>query len=393
MMRDLTLEQAADIVAARVSTVKRADWKEDIGALLGRGVSAAKDYAGQIDPSNLLHAALIGGGLGAVGGAGSSLLSSDKEKRKRWLQNALFGGTVGGIGGGALSALAGQLGPEGALWKPDDTETGAADTPQPNTAQEALSHAWDASGIPAGLEWGKDKLQAAFKRAVPPGTPGAAGAAGTAGTAGASGGVGAVLSPLISGPGALGTGAAAGFGIDKALNNAAINKGQKADLGAAMTDPKFKGVVGGANKLRESSGRAPISDTQLGNLDADLNKTFLERLGFGKKPAPAPAPAPTPAPSPVQALSPAIPRSQPPAAKPVVPPTAPKAPPLQGEPLRALKNIAVQHQGAKSVTPKRRSGVRGAVLGAGAGFLSNALGAPELSPNQRAQQSGQPRIQ
>ncbi len=399
VMKDLTLEQAADVVASRVvgCTVKRAwEMPEAVTNTLRRAGTAAQDFAGKIDPSNPLHAALLAGGVGAGGGAISSLLSSDKEKRKRWLQNALFGGAVGGIGGGAASALYGQLGPGGALTKYDQTQIDAANKPQAPTLQESATHAYDNTGIPEAVnavkgtaKAVKDQVSNAYNSPQQFFTAPGLSTAMDAVTAPVSN----AISQFKESPGKamLPAGAAAGYGADKLLNQHAINKGQQKDLQAALADPKFKGTVSNMNKLRESSGRAPVTDSHLGNLEAELGKSFMERLGLGGKPKVAPATTATPAPasSPAQSLSSAIPPQRPPAA-----PTAPKAaPPLTGEPLQHLTRTAVQSRGAQSATPKRRSGVRGALLGAGAGFLANTLGAPQLSPKQKRQQAGQPLIQ
>lgn len=74
----------------------------DFGSLANKGMDAAKGFSPM---SNPLHAALLGGGLGMGVGALGSLTSSDKEKRKRWLRNALFGGAMGGIGGAGFGAV------------------------------------------------------------------------------------------------------------------------------------------------------------------------------------------------------------------------------------------------------------------------------------------------
>ncbi len=68
------------------------------------GVNYSEKLAAGRDPA--LNLALLGGGLGAVYGAGKSLLSDDEDERKSLASNTLLGGVSGAALGGGVGLLA-----------------------------------------------------------------------------------------------------------------------------------------------------------------------------------------------------------------------------------------------------------------------------------------------
>lgn len=136
MNRNMTLAQAADLVAARVKVADHTK-QADIGKMIQDAIASGGGKLQEIlaNPTDPMNAALIGGGLGVGAGALGSLTSSDKEKRKRWLQNALFGGAVGGLGGYGASQIFSQ-GSE--LVKPTKEQIDAAKQRQPSTGPEKM---------------------------------------------------------------------------------------------------------------------------------------------------------------------------------------------------------------------------------------------------------------
>ena len=382
----MSLEQAADLVAMRVNVKSAGVWDNVTGAV--------GNFAKKIDLTNPLHAAGAAGVAGAGLGAAGSLMSSDKEKRKRWLQNALFGGTIGGIGGGALSAAMGENGLP-ALSKYDQTAIEGANKPTEPTAGERAAN----SGIPEtrdGIVNSVKKLYGQIVGDVAAGTQSPY----------------ELAAEAVSDPRArniIGGGVAGGV-VQNLLQAVRNRSAGKADLLAALNDPKFKPTVTNMNASLAASGRPTIAPEQLGNLRNSLNASTPEKLlntasntasginrgvntaGNWVKDLQAKAEnlvklrqkAQTPA----SAATPAAVTAPPATATVTAPPVKP-VPPVPPAKLHSSARADLQHaatalhRGAASKVTKPKFGLMGIGLGGLAGAGLNMMNTPPMSLNDR----------
>jgi len=368
----------------------------DFGSLANKGMDAAKGFSPMANP---LHAALLGGGLGMGVGALGSLTSSDKEKRKRWLQNALFGGAMGGIGGAGLGAAMNY----GNKLMTDESARRKAEMDKPQTPV-LTDHASHVSGTVADTLSGKnlpsmadilklrdragtaiynagapvvDKLQSAYndpagaleafrRSTVKPFADDPVGGVSAVANKvkGGIGEVGNALSDVANNPDAFKQslidtvgkhqgllvpgGAAAGAMAAHALNNRATAKHQQQMMQTSAANPKFTPFVTGKNgvndKLR-AGGHPEVTPQQVAVLG-------------GVQPAKG----------------------------------TPKPPVMKPPQLNAM-NTAVKAFNPTATPPKLRNralwGVGGAVLGG----LVNSYYTPHLSQAQKQQQAATPPTQ
>ncbi len=108
---EMTLKEAIDAVAARAAERRgrAATYAEKVALELSNALSAAGDFLNKNDAAK---GALIGGGIGALGGAGSALMGpgSVKDKAKRAGRSLLGGGIAGAAVGGGLGLAKQNLG-------------------------------------------------------------------------------------------------------------------------------------------------------------------------------------------------------------------------------------------------------------------------------------------
>jgi hypothetical protein len=119
-VRDMDSKFASAVLAVRATRARRcgglvkvADWKEQIQQLVARLKNPGVDIKGSFGAGGggggehwknvgmeSLRNALIGAGVGGVGGAASSLFSRRRKKQplNRAVRGALIGGTMGGLG-------------------------------------------------------------------------------------------------------------------------------------------------------------------------------------------------------------------------------------------------------------------------------------------------------
>jgi hypothetical protein len=381
VLQNISLEQAADLVAMRVNVKSAGVWDNVTGAV--------GNFAKKIDLTNPLHAAGVAGVAGAGLGAAGSLMSSDKEKRKRWLQNALFGGTIGGIGGGALSAAMGENGLP-ALSEYDESEIKGANKPTAPTTSERVAN----SGIPEtrdGIVNSAKKLYGQIVGDVAAGTQSPYELAAEA-----------VSDPRVRN--ILGGGIAGGS-LQNILQAVRNNRAGKADLLAALNDPKFKPTVTNMNASLAASGRPTIAPEQLGNLRNSLNASTPEKLlntassavsginrgvntaGNWVKDLQAKANAIASARKPVPAVTttPVEPAMVTPAVKPAIPVQSAR---LNSRARADLQNAATAHRGAASKVTKPKFGLMGIGLGGLAGAGLNMMNTPPMSLNDRNRLQG-----
>jgi len=365
----MSLEQAADLIASRLQ-VKQADVSPaPSGAApspqsapgFGTGLLKSLGLA-NIDPSNPLHAALLGGGLGLGAGGLSSLMSDDEDKRKNWLSRALSGATMGAMGAGGLSAALGPAG-LGGLTKEDPNNPPGPDPKdikqQPDIFT-ALSHGvkpiTDVLSMPdSGLIHKALKPVDDLSAAFPGSTIAAGGLAGVASV------------------------------------NALNNRNAKQQLPTTLANPDFmKKNIPGVNATLTAGGHSAITPEQLAAISggakwplpgAGLAAAAKDKLSpileAVKNEFKAPAPRQRPNPNAIPVLR------QPPQPATPTPPLKQAIPAVSRPQMQQL----LRAQDAFAPTAVKRRRTLGGLLGAGTGVLLNATHAPHLSQNEIEAQS------
>lgn len=102
---ELTLKEAIDVIAARAAErrTRPATYREKVALEASNVLSAVGDYVKNNDTAK---GALMGGGAGALAGAGSALMGggSWKDKKRKLTANLLGGGLAGAALGGGIGA-------------------------------------------------------------------------------------------------------------------------------------------------------------------------------------------------------------------------------------------------------------------------------------------------